>query len=129
MPLANFMSAIATTERLPAPDGNGKIGARATWLEDVNVTPVMLNPEKSRTAQRATTVSGLPGVSVYVAETYTESHAHTKDGNPVTELPDIRENDLIIVDGDSYIVRRAAKDTVTSAFGNTLYIYLDEDNT
>lgn len=124
-----MMTATATTERLPSPDGNNKIGARATWLEDVKVTPKMLNPEKGRTAQRATTVAGMSGVTVYVAETYTESHAHIKDGLPVTELPDIRENDLIIIDGESFIVRRAATDTYTSSFGNTLYIYLDEDNT
>lgn len=126
MSLDCFMTATATTKRRPAPDVNNKIGDRTTYLENVKITPVMLPGAKGE--HNSNGIGGGMDNFVYEYEAYTESHAHTKSSSPVTELPDIEENDLITIDSVSYTVRRAAIDTATSAFGKTLYLYLSEDN-
>ncbi len=126
MSLKAMMTSTATTTRHPAPDMNGKIGARATWLEDVKVTPVMLASASGQHYARQ--ASGFDGTSVYQYEAYTESHEHTEDSVTVTQLPDIRQSDLITIDGLTYVVKRAAIDTPTSSFGKTLYLYLDLDS-
>lgn len=122
------MTETATTRRYNYDSTTGKSGSRVTYLENVKVTPVMLADQSGNNAQQVNTVQGMPGVAYYHAETYTESHEHTKNSVTVTELPDIRENDEITIDSTVYIVRRAATDTLTSSFGQTLYVYLEESN-
>lgn len=124
MPLLHFMTETATTQRRTAPSG-GIVGSYATYLEALKVMPVQL---PSATGQHDTmSVSGLDNFT-FEFVTYTESHAHTKSSNPVTELPDIRENDKITIDSIAYTVKRAATESLTSGYGKTLYIYLDRDN-
>ncbi|MEO0595070.1 MAG: hypothetical protein AAF126_03070 [Chloroflexota bacterium] len=127
MTLSAFMTTTATTKRRSDPAAvTGIIGDHVAYLSGVKVTPVMLPSAKGE--HNAMGVSGFDGTSVYSFETFTESHAHTKDGISVTELPDIRANDLITIDGIEYTVKQARRETLTSAFGATLYIYLSEDN-
>ena len=127
MPLRNFMTATATTQRRSAPDATtGKTGGHSTYLQNVLITPVMLAGAKGE--HYTVGVSNMDGVFTYAYEAYTESHVHDKDSVEVSELPDIRENDLVAIDSITYVVKRAAIDTATSAFGQTLYLYLDENN-
>ena len=126
MSLKRLMTATAMTTRHPAPDVDGKIGTRTTWLENVKITPVMLASASGQHYARQ--ASGFDGTSVYQYETYTESHEHTEDSSTVTQLPDIRQSDLLTVDGLTYVVKRAAIDTPTTSFGKTLYLYLDLDS-
>lgn len=127
MPLSNFMTTTATTYRRPLPDATtGKRGNATIYLENVKITPVML-PSNARLFD-ARQAGGLDGTSVWNFETFTESHQHTKETVTITELPDIRQNDLITIDGIQYTVKRAAPEGITSSFGQTLNIYLDLDN-
>lgn len=126
MPLKDFMTATASTYRRPVQDAKGKRGDHVLYLENVKVVPVML-PQASG-QHNARQASGLDGTSVFSHGTYTESHEHDKEGAPVTEMPDIRASDLVVVNGITYSVKRAALEGITSMFGQTLYVYMDLDN-
>ena len=123
MPLSNFMTATATTQR--ATLTNGKRGDAVTYLQSVKIAPIMLAPTRGMHAIRQ--AIGLDGTAVQVFETYTEAHTHTKNAASVIELPDIIAGDRLIIDGVTYNVRWAEAETATSGFGKTLIIYFTED--
>lgn len=122
--LKHFMTATATTTRTPAVSGI-KVGDAVTHLENVKVTPVMLSSASGQHAIRQ--AIGLDGSAVQVFEAYTESHEHTDDSVTVTQVPDIREGDRIIIDGVTYNVRWSQRQTATTSYGQTLMIYMTED--
>lgn len=124
MPLRDFMTTTASTTRHPAISG-GKRSTPVTNLTNLKITPVMMS---SNVGQHATRMAqGLPKAAVHRFETYTESHTHTDSGVSVTQLPDIREDDRLVVGSITYVVVEAEIQPATSGFGATLLIYLDEE--
>jgi len=124
MPLRDFMTATASTTRLPAKSG-GKIGAPVTNLTNLLICPVMLSAMTGQHNLRA--AMGLEGTAVQVFETYTEAHSHTDSGATVNQLPDIVAQDRLVVGSVTYLVRWAEIQPATSLFGATLLLYLTED--
>ena len=122
MPLSNFMTATATTKR--GAKVGIKFGAATTHLESVKITPIML-PSGPR-VDSIRKALGLDGGAVQVFEVYTESHLHTDDSSPVTQVPDIVAGDRLITDGTTYTVRTAEVNSATSGFGQTLIVVLTE---
>lgn len=125
MPLRNFMTATATTERAPAMV-SGKKGDPVTHLESVKIQPPMLPSAQGQHNIRQ--AIGLDGSAIQVFETYTESHSHTDDSVTVNQLPDIEEGDRLIEGGVTYVVKWAEPQAGTSSFGKTLMIYMIRDN-
>jgi hypothetical protein len=124
MPLNNFMTATASTLRHPA-IVSGKRGDPVTHLEAVKITPVMLADTKG--VERITKAAGLEGSAVQIFEAYTESHSHTDDSSPVTQLPDIIAGDQLVIGSITYAVRWAEQQPATTSFGATLIVFVTED--
>jgi hypothetical protein len=124
MTLLQFMTEITLTKRVPSISG-GKIGDPVTHLENVKVVPRQLFDTFGTHTVRA--AIGLEGTAMQLFQTYTESHAHIDDSAPVTQVPDIISGDRLILDGVTYQVRFAEKQTLTISFGETLYLYITED--
>lgn len=124
MSLSRMMTTTASTQRTPAMSG-GKKGDPVTHLQSVKITPVMLS---SATGQHAIRQAiGLEGTAIQVFETYTQSHAHTDGGSPVTQIPDIVNGDRLVVGSVTYTVRWCEQQPATSGFGATLMVYITED--
>lgn len=123
MPLKNWMTITASTQRNPA-IVSGKSGEPVTHLTGVKIMPVML-PD-SRRIDSVRKAVGLTGGVVQVFETYTESHDHIDGGTSVTQVPDILAGDMLIVGTKTYKVRTAEVNSVTSSFGETLILALTE---
>ena len=124
MPLRDFMTTTASTSRNPAMS-SGKKGDPVANLTNLKICSVMLSNATSLHAVRQ--AIGLEGSAVQVFETYTESHAHTDSGTPVTQMPDIKTGDRLIVGSITYTVRWCETQPATSSFGATLLVYLTED--
>jgi hypothetical protein len=124
MPLRNFMTQTASTTRHPAMS-SGKIGTPTSNLTNLKITPLMLMD--TRSALSLQQAIGMDGTLGQIWETYTESHAHTDSGVSVTQLPDIREGDKLVVDGVTYHVQWANRQPATSSYGATLIIYVYQD--
>ncbi len=124
MPLRNFMTQTASTTRNPTKAG-GKVGAPVTNLTLLKIMPLVIPDATSMHAIRREI--GLEGTAVQVYETFTESHAHTDSGTPVTQMPDIAIGDRLIVDSITYTVQWVKQQSQTSSFGRTLLLRVIED--
>jgi hypothetical protein len=126
MPLVNFMTQTASTKRFSA-ISSGKRGTLSNHLTSLKITPVMLPDSRSQSANIVRQALGLEGTAVQIFEAYTESHAHTDGGTPVTQMPDIITGDRLVVGSITYQVRWAEQQPATTSFGATLLLYLTED--
>jgi len=103
----------------------GKRAAPVTHLENVSVFPIMPIDIGGR-GDRVTTRSGLPGQAIEQWETYTENHEHTDDSVTVTQIPDIREGDIMVDGSAEYEVSFVANWPITNLTG-FLRISLEEN--
>ena len=126
MPLRNFMTTTASTTRNPAISG-GKIGAPAANLTNLKICPLMLSNSQSQSALMVRQAMGLEGTLTQIWETYTESHAHTDSSVSVTQMPDIRTGDRLVIGSTTYTVRLADQQPATTSFPATLIIFVTED--
>lgn len=126
MPLRNFMTTTASTTRNPALSG-GKIGTPVTNLTNLKICPLMLSDARSQQALMVRQAMGLEGTLTQIWETYTESHLHTDSGTPVTQMPDIKTGDRLVIGSTTYTVRLADMQPATTSFGATLIIFVTED--
>ena len=124
MPLRNFMTQTASTTRNPAPAGS-KVGEAVTNLTALKIMPLMLPDATSMHAIRQE--MGLEGSDVQIWETYTESHAHTDSSVSVTQMPDIRKGDKLVIGSITYTVQWAKQQPATTSFGATLLLRIVED--
>jgi hypothetical protein len=69
---------------------------------------------------------GLEGSAVEKWETYTQSHEHTDSATTVTQVPDIRQGDQLIVGSDKFAVIGVANWPATLVTGAFLQIVLEE---
>lgn len=109
----------ASTKRSPQVSG-GKRGARATHLEGVSIVPLM--PASRDTLQHPV----FEGQAMELWETYAESHQHTDDSVSVTQVPDIRQGDLLTVDSTDYHVKFVGNWPAASGMGAYLQIVVEE---
>lgn len=126
MPLRHMMTTTASTTRNPAISG-GKIGAPVTNLTGLKIAPLMLSNTQSQSALMVRQAIGLEGTLTQIWETYTESHAHTDSGTSVTQLPDIKTGDRLVIDSTTYTVRLADQQPATTSFPVTLIIFVTDD--
>lgn len=124
MTLSAMMTTTASTQRTPA-IASGKIGDPVTNLQNVKITPVMF-PD-SRGQQEVRQAMGMEGTAIQVFECYTEPHTHIDSGVSVTQLPDIRSGDRLIIGSITYVVRLAESQPATTSFSATLILYITED--
>lgn len=125
MALRDMMTTTASTKRNAAMSG-GKIPKTPVEnLTNLLITPVMLSDMTGNHGFRQ--ALGLEGSSVQLFEAYTESHTHTDGGVSVTQMPDIKNKDLLVVSGVNYLVRFAQIQPATYNFGATLLLYFVQD--
>lgn len=124
MPLRHMMTQTASTTRHPAPSG-GKVGNPVTNLTNLRITPLMLPDATSMHAIRHEI--GLEGSDVQIYEAYSESHAHTDSSVAVTQMPDIRKGDKLVIGSITYTVQWAKQQPATTGFGATLLMRIVED--
>lgn len=124
MPLVDFMTQTASTTRSPAM-ASGKIGNPVANLTNLKITkPMSQFNQGDRQLRQAL---GMSGTLVQEKEAYTESHTHTDSGVSVTQMPDIRAGDKLIVGSVTYNVEWVDIEPATSSFGETMILKLTED--
>jgi hypothetical protein len=116
---STFATTTASTTRSPTVSGSAR-GARSAYLEDLSIVPPM--PASSQTLEH----SSLRGTAMELWETFVQSQAHTKSSTPVTELPDIREGDYLIVGSTEYGVVFAGDWPATTRLGTFRMLLLEE---
>ena len=112
-----------TTKRAPAPI-SGIRDKRASYLTNVDAHPIM--PIESRRETEVRLRFGDSRQSAKIHQTYIEKQAHTKSGNPVTELPDIVETDAIVYGGIEYNILAVRTWPETDGMTPYLEIVLEE---
>lgn len=117
---AHMATLTITTERNPAIAG-GKRGPRATHLQNVKVLPLM--PATAATLANPV----LQGTAVELWETYCGVHQHTDGAATVTQIPDIRQGDVIVSGGEDYLVRYVGNWPAVAAFDAYLHIVVEEN--
>ena len=108
-----------STTRPPAVS-SGKRGDRVTNLESVKVVPLM--PASESTFTRAATRSA----SLELWETFTQVHTHTDSSVSVTQIPDIRQGDVLVSGGVNYDVIWVGDYPATGQFNAFLHIVMEE---
>lgn len=125
MSLRAFMTQQASTQRHPAMDADGQIGAAVANISSFYIMPlVVASGEGDKRVRQAL---GLEGAHVQLWRTYTEAHSHTDSSVVVTTLPDVKRGDKLIVGSTSYEVQWVETQPATTGFAATLYIYLTQD--
>lgn len=94
MSAATLATVTASTKRMPAVSG-GRVGAPATNLASVPVTPF-----QSLQAELAAAAGVSDPREAKVCHAFTDSNG---------DLYDIREGDVLVVDGTSYTIRAVAE--------------------
>lgn len=112
-------TATISTTRPPAMSG-GKRGARVTNLTAVSVVPLM--PASNTTFQRAATQSA----SLELWETFTQVHTHTDSTVEVTQIPDIRQGDILVDNSIDYDVIWVGNYASTGGLNAYLHIVMEE---
>lgn len=125
MSLRSFMTQTASTQRHPAMDSDGQIGAATTNINSFLIMPLMVASGEGE--KRIRQALGLEGSHVQLWRTYTEAHSHTDSSVTVNQLPDVERGDKLVVGSISYEVQWVESQPATSSFPATLYIYLTQD--
>jgi hypothetical protein len=122
--LTKMSTATYSTKRNPAASG-GKGGVSVTNLTNLSCTPIM--PSLSLTNTNPMMVNEpVKGQVKDLYETYIEYQAHTDGGSPVTQLPDVIENDIVVVGSTDYKVRRVENWPATTTLLAFLRVILEE---
>lgn len=125
--LTKMATATYSTKRSPA-KVSGKTSISVEHLTGVKAVPLM---PLVATGVSGGNIPNAPNKSVTgrVKDywiTAMESHAHTDGGSPVTQIPDIIERDVLVVDGIDYKVREVQNWPATISIGAHIYVTVEE---
>jgi hypothetical protein len=122
--LTKMSTATYSTKRQPAAS-SGKGGVSATHLTGLASVPIM----PAQTAQASINPLGikdpLTGQMLELLETYIEYQEHVDSTVTVTQLPDIRENDVLVSGSTNYRIRRVSSWPATANLLAYLHIVLE----
>jgi len=118
-----FKTILVDTKRVP-PKSGGKVGDPVTHLQDVASSPLILPSQQSQQKIRA--AIGLDGTAVQLWELRMNKSTHTDGMATVTQLPDVKVGDRVVIDNVNYNVEWADI-THPFSFGDVLLLYLTED--
>lgn len=122
----DFKTILIDTKRYGEMDANDIVGDEdpETYLEDVESSPLILADKQIQ--QSVMKAAGIDGTQVQLWHLRLRKSSHSKDGTPVTELPDIKIGDWVIIGSKVYPVKWADT-THPFSFGDILLIYVVED--
>lgn len=122
MAFGDMATTTASTKRAGAVTA-GKRAAPVTNLTGVKILPIMpINTMRDAVQLRP----GVEGQAIELLETYVEYQAHTDSGVAVTQIPDIKEGDILVVGSTEYEVRFVSGWPATNLTG-FLRISLEEN--
>lgn len=129
MTLAAISDQTYSTRR-PLPYDTNGVGGTAVYLQDVNFVAIM-----PLVAQGLSSV-GIPmpknkqlaNLNTKQWVTSAEYQTHIEDSVEVTKIPDIVDNDTLVVNGTKYKVFRADHWPATSLLKGFVYLTIEESN-
>lgn len=125
MSMSKFTTATYSTKRSPVYVAS-KTGVPVAHLTNVKCVPIMpLIKGESDNITRAVNVSVSGRVKGHWV-TSTQVHSHTDGGVSVTQLPDIIEDDILVVGSKEYNVKEVHSWPATSSLPAFLYLIVEE---
>ena len=125
MSFAKLATETYSTKRSPV-YSSGKTGLPSTHLTNVKCVAIMpLISGDSDKIQRPANISVSGRVKKHWI-TSTQVHQHTDGGSTVTKLPDIIEDDILVVGSKNYNVKEVHSWPATSSTPAFLYLVIEE---
>lgn len=125
--LRSMMTTTASTKR-PKKTVVGKSGDLQDKLSGVLLVPPMTMDFGSSQNLATRQAIGLQDSGVQMWLSYCEPHNHMDGATPITnQLPDIKNNDRVIIGSETYIVKHAQSEPAIFSFSATLELIMIED--